>query len=373
MKTATLVILAITTSALAHTDFPGVQGRPHGDIREGSPLTVHTRDIRATTDFYAHLAPHGRWLRVAHHGLVWQPNVAVTGRSWHPYCNEGQWVWTDRGWYWQSTYSWGWAPFHYGRWRLCPERGWYWVPDTVWAPAWVHWRYSDSHFGWAPLPPGATFQVGVGLHFGGGSASLDCHFGLTHGHYTFVEHRHFLSSNLSLVISSRRSYPTICRSTTVIRHGLSCSGSHVVHYGLPVATVGRSCRHSIRMHRIVCHRPATTTTIVRPSHSHTTYRVPSYHGHRTVVTRPASVYYSTPRTCYSHGRGSRRTTVVHTPAPSRSSSSRTQHVSSSPRPAPSSRSSSSSSGAIRPSSSRTSVSSSAGRRSDRLKHIVKRR
>ena len=74
------------------------------------------------------------------------------------------------GWYWMSDYSWGWAPFHYGRWFHHARFGWCWMPDTVWGPSWVTWRYSDDYCGWAPLPPGAIYRAGVGffLQRGGG-------------------------------------------------------------------------------------------------------------------------------------------------------------------------------------------------------------
>ena len=53
---------------------------------------------------------------MAGYGPCWQPTVVVVNPGWQPYCNGGHWVYTDCGWYWLSGYSWGWAPFHYGRW-----------------------------------------------------------------------------------------------------------------------------------------------------------------------------------------------------------------------------------------------------------------
>ena len=52
--------------------------------------------------------------------------------------NDGHWVYTDDGWYWDSNYEWGWAAFHYGRWNHVDNYNWVWSPDTVWAmPSWV--------------------------------------------------------------------------------------------------------------------------------------------------------------------------------------------------------------------------------------------
>ena len=66
------------------------------------------------------LSPYGSWAASAEYGNVWVPSGMPP--DWHPY-SYGQWVYTDAGWYWQSNYSWGWLPFHYGRWQRSPEYG----------------------------------------------------------------------------------------------------------------------------------------------------------------------------------------------------------------------------------------------------------
>jgi hypothetical protein len=141
--------------------------------------------------FYQTLSPYGTWVEVAGYGWCWQPTVAVVDTGWRPYCNSGHWVWTDCGWYWQSDYSWGWAPFHYGRWYRSSLHGWVWAPDSTWAPAWVTWRYSDTYCGWAPLPPGAYFDVGVGFRFHGGRVGVGFDFGLVPDCFTFIPTRLF--------------------------------------------------------------------------------------------------------------------------------------------------------------------------------------
>src|SRR5208283_2038496 len=82
-----------------------------------------------------------------------------------PYA-DGHWVWTDRGWYWDSDEDFGWATYHYGRWVLVEDAGWIWIPGTNWAPAWVSWRHSDNddYVGWAPLPPESRFNPQIGFH-----------------------------------------------------------------------------------------------------------------------------------------------------------------------------------------------------------------
>jgi len=98
------------------------------------------------------LAPYGRWIRSTSLGSIWYPAAGTVSASFAPYATDGSWVRTDVGWYWQSTYSWGWLTFHYGRWVLT-ELGWAWVPGAQFAPAWVEWRVGSGWVAWAPLPP----------------------------------------------------------------------------------------------------------------------------------------------------------------------------------------------------------------------------
>ncbi|MGC4113928.1 MAG: hypothetical protein QM765_04580 [Myxococcales bacterium] len=102
------------------------------------------------------LAAHGEWVVVGDYGRVWRPFHVVA--DWRPYL-DGQWVWTDDGWLWDSSEPWAWATYHYGRWSWEPGWGWIWVPGYEWAPAWVEWRYSEGCVGWAPMfPTGITIR-----------------------------------------------------------------------------------------------------------------------------------------------------------------------------------------------------------------------
>ncbi|HME91467.1 MAG TPA: DUF6600 domain-containing protein [Myxococcaceae bacterium] len=109
--------------------------------------------VASVTVFYDALAPYGEWVFLGDYGRVWRPSVAVVGAGFRPYGPGGYWVHTAYGWSFETEWSWGWAPFHYGRWYLDPGYGWVWIPDTIWAPAWVTWRYGGGYVGWAPLPP----------------------------------------------------------------------------------------------------------------------------------------------------------------------------------------------------------------------------
>ncbi|HEX3443353.1 MAG TPA: DUF6600 domain-containing protein, partial [Chthoniobacterales bacterium] len=80
--------------------------------------------------FYSKLSPEGRWVEAGNYGYCFRPRVA---NDWEPY-RDGHWVWTDRGWYWDSNERFGWATYHYGRWARIGGTGWCWVPGHQWAP-----------------------------------------------------------------------------------------------------------------------------------------------------------------------------------------------------------------------------------------------
>jgi hypothetical protein len=141
--------------------------------------------------FYDTLTPYGGWVNVAGYGWCWRPTIVINNSDWQPYCDDGHWVYTDCGWYWISGYSWGWATFHYGRWFQIPRYGWCWWPDTTWASSWVCWRHNNDYCGWAPLPPHAVYQSGVGFVYQGHAVSAGFDFGLSAGAFTFVPTRDF--------------------------------------------------------------------------------------------------------------------------------------------------------------------------------------
>jgi hypothetical protein len=108
--------------------------------------------------FYDQLSPYGSWINYPGYGYVWMPNA---GPDFRPYSTNGNWIYTDAGWTWASNYSWGWAPFHYGRWFYEGGYGWMWMPGNEWAPAWVSWRGSGDYYGWAPMEPRVSVEVAL--------------------------------------------------------------------------------------------------------------------------------------------------------------------------------------------------------------------
>ena len=125
--------------------------------------------------FYDTLSPHGDWLEVPGYGACWRPEVS---NGWAPY-TEGGWSFTDVGWTWVSREPFGGIVFHYGRWLLT-NAGWVWVPGYEWGPAWVSWRQSSDHLGWAPLPPEIPWYPNRGI-----SSWVDVHADTGPEYYRF--------------------------------------------------------------------------------------------------------------------------------------------------------------------------------------------
>ena len=119
----------------------------------GSSRDARAEVVISVAVFDDTLTPYGSWVDTSRHARVWRPNPGVVGSDFQPYGSNGQWIYTDAGWSWESDWEWGWAPFHYGRWYEDADYGWVWLPGTVWAPAWVDWRYGDNYVGWVPLAP----------------------------------------------------------------------------------------------------------------------------------------------------------------------------------------------------------------------------
>lgn len=190
--------------------------------------------------FETELAPHGRWVDVEG-SRAWQPAIEVTDTNWQPYLNEGHWVATDEGWYWDSTYAWGWAPFHYGRWDRVEGYNWVWTPGTTWAPAWVSWRESDSVYGWAPYGRRDRFEGGVFIG-GGGDIRAD--------YYHFVPAQSFLSINLSSEAHSRDRNNDYYKQTRTVNNSYTVNNNRVINNGIPMKSVATATRQEIKVSHV---------------------------------------------------------------------------------------------------------------------------
>jgi hypothetical protein len=155
--------------------------------------------------FYDNLSPYGQWIDYPQYGYVWAPSGIS---NFQPYTN-GHWVMTEDGWTWISDYSWGWAPFHYGRWMYDNSYGWLWIPGTVWGPAWVSWRHSDGYYGWAPLGP----EVGadISISFGNGYSEPA-------NRWVFVPRQYMDRSDVNRYYLDRNQNTSIINNTTIINN-----------------------------------------------------------------------------------------------------------------------------------------------------------
>ncbi len=130
-------------------------GRDHRDDNSPSAQYV-SRDVVG----YEDLDDHGSWRDDRDYGHVWYPNNVAP--DWAPY-REGHWDWiAPWGYTWVDDSSWGYAPFHYGRWVTVGGR-WGWIAgpvnvQPVYAPALVVFIGGGGggfggDVGWFPLGP----------------------------------------------------------------------------------------------------------------------------------------------------------------------------------------------------------------------------
>ncbi len=163
--------------------------------------------------FYDGLSPYGRWVDYPNQGYVWIPNEA----GFRPYYSNGHWAFTTYGWTWVSSYDWGWAPFHYGRWMNDAAYGWLWIPGHQWAPAWVSWRSNAECYGWAPLGPG----ISVGVSFG---------MNIPDEHWAFVPRQHIYEQNINNYYINQTRNVTIVNNTTVINNNYYTNNNNTAVY-----------------------------------------------------------------------------------------------------------------------------------------------
>lgn len=230
---------------------PAAEPAPAGPPPPPSSTAVYqvAPETRTVTysHFYTSLAPYGTWVDVPGYGQCWRPTVAVYEPAWRPYCDGGRWLWSDRGWYWYSTYSWGWAPFHYGRWCQPAGLGWVWVPGTCWGPSWVSWRYTSAGYcGWAPLPPSAGWVSGVGFYNGGVSVGIGFDFGLVSSAYVFCPVVRFCDPRPARYCLPSSQVDTHYKNSTVINNYIVGNNNTVINQGIGFEKVAKVTKESIR-------------------------------------------------------------------------------------------------------------------------------
>ena len=176
--------------------------------------------------------------------------MAVVDIGWRPYSQGGRWIYSDVGWYWNSYYSWGWAPFHYGRWHRSILHGWCWVPGYTWSPAWVMWRSNDHYAGWAPLPPGSHYVHGVGYTWGGSHVGFSFGFGLGHGWFTYCDYAYLRHRRMHHHRVPDNRVAIIHNETTVVNNYVTENNTTIINAGIPPAVIAEKTREPVQKMRI---------------------------------------------------------------------------------------------------------------------------
>ena len=254
----------------------GKQSHPPAETPSATTQTIVVKEPAAVTTqvFYTALSPYGAWMHVDEYGWVWQPTAATVNVHWRPYYDRGHWMYTDAGWYWHSGYSWGWAPFHYGRWSLHSGYGWIWVPGNVWAPSWVSFRYTNNYCGWAPLPPRAHYSATAGFTYHGSRVSLGFDFGLSHRHYTFVSRKHFGHHHHHRRHIDHRETQQVFNDSTVVNNYIVGDNNTIINKGISRDRVAGGNFSKIR--KIALRDVAAANQAVRPRPANQNEVIPVY-------------------------------------------------------------------------------------------------
>jgi hypothetical protein len=269
--------------------------------------------------FHDTLAPHGRWVTTSSYGDAWAPAGVAAG--WAPYV-DGQWVWTDYGWTWDSSDPWGDIAYHYGTWVWSPPYGWVWVPGTVWAPAWVTWAYTDDYIGWAPVP--VSFAVTAYGYAGPPVVAARTS-------YVFVPAQRFAGVPVATVRVAPAQAPAIYaraqRATA-----FPVQGGIVHNTGLPIARVERAVGRKIEPVRA---EPERLRVAPIPQGKAASYRVVAPKSERAAAIRkagPARAQEAQPQAAHAKPAPSESRATHETHARGHEAAPRKQPVEAAPAP-----------------------------------------
>ena len=221
---------------------PQPEPQRHGQGQQVSESNEEDYDV-----FYTKLSSdEGNWVEAGNYGYCYRPRVS---EDWRPY-RDGHWVWTDRGWYWDSNERFAWATYHYGRWVHIGGTGWCWIPGHQWAPAWVSWRESDQHVGWAPLPPEADVSVRVGI-----SSWSDSYYDVGPAAYSFISYSHWQEPSYTRYIEPPERNVQIITETKNVTN-IVTNNNVINNFGPPVQTVAAKTNQNIQQVKLAL-SPAT--------------------------------------------------------------------------------------------------------------------
>jgi hypothetical protein len=155
---------------------------------------------------------------------------------------------------WDSNERFGWATYHYGRWANIGGAGWCWVPGNQWAPAWVSWRESNEHVGWAPLPPEADISVNRSI-----SSWSDSYYGIGPAAYAFISYSHWREPNYARFIERPERNVQIIRETTNVTN-IVTNNNVINNFGPRVQNVERRTNQNIQQVKLELNRATDPKT-----------------------------------------------------------------------------------------------------------------
>jgi probable HAF family extracellular repeat protein len=217
-----------------------------------SPTSDQGQDVSESNGdnydlFYSRLSSdEGNWVEAGNYGYCFRPRVS---EDWRPY-QDGHWVWTDRGWYWDSNERFAWATYHYGRWVDIRGTGWCWAPGNQWAPAWVSWRQSDEHVGWAPLPPEADLSENRSI-----SSWSDSYYGIGPAAYNFISYSHWHEPSYARYVEPPQQNVQIISQTRNVTN-IVTNNNVINNFGPPVQTIATNTNQNIQQVKLAV-SPAT--------------------------------------------------------------------------------------------------------------------
>jgi probable HAF family extracellular repeat protein len=223
---------------------PASPPQPQPEDR-GQEQTLSESDQDDYDVFYTGLSSdEGSWVDAGDYGYCFRPRVSA---DWRPY-RDGHWVWTNHGWYWDSSERFAWATYHYGRWANIGGNGWCWVPGNQWAPAWVSWRESTEHVGWAPLPPEANISANRSI-----SSWSDSYYGIGPAAYAFISYAHWREPSYARYVERPERNVQIIRETRNVTN-IVTNNNVINNFGPRVQTVERRTNHPIPQVQLALNR-----------------------------------------------------------------------------------------------------------------------
>jgi hypothetical protein len=272
------VVLASRKFGPTFASWQSVQLTPLGAPPPPAVVMTAPPETPTLDYFQAHLTPYGQWIDVPEVGAAWVPAEA-NNPEWRPYMDAGHWEFTDAGWYWQSDYPWGDIAFHYGRWINNGFTGgrWAWAPAYDWAPSWVSWREGAGGMGWAPLPWGVEFRVGLGLYWHGALVVEGVDFGLGFDAFVFVGPDHFWGGDYHRYAFDR------ARAREFFNHSQFHAGYRMEGGHLRAEGLGRDHVKEITHHEIVEHK----ATEMRKTEEHRNFTKRTTEHREVLNSRPA--------------------------------------------------------------------------------------